>query len=155
MLISYFHCHTRTKFLCCLAGDWRANDQAGIESICWPLIERDSRPAHTYAVQCGTSGCGHKKFRSESWIEENNCQTIVSVIWEHPNIVCKSDAAGQFYSLGTILFHWTATHHIDSDAFASCHLKYIIKKSAMRRAASHCIGVSWPSLYKWLDLSFK
>ena len=58
-------------------------------------------------------------------------------------IVSESDASGEFYSLQTILF---ATQRIDSEAFASCHLKYIIKnvRNATRRDATRRVGVSRP-----------
>ena len=72
-------------------------------------------------------------------MKNNYCQTIFHSFGNIRilAIVSESDAAGEFYSLRTIIFHRTATHSIDSDAFASCHLKYIIKN--VRNSTRHIV----------------
>ena len=108
-----------------------------------------SLPHHpTYnTLKAGSHLCGvmrhialrtHQKFRSESWIVENSCQIIVSVIWEHPNL---GDRV-QIRCGRRILFYADNSfplHRNDSNAFASCHLKYIIKNvhNATCRVAPH------------------
>ena len=110
-----------------------------------------SLPHHpTYnTLKAGSHLCGvmrhialrtHQKFRSESWIVENSCQIIVSVIWEHPNL---GDRV-QIRCGRRILFYADNSfplHRNDSNAFASCHLKYIIKNV---HNAAHRVGVSRP-----------
>ena len=76
---------------------------------------------------------------------EKNCQTILSVIREYPNlgdrVRIRCGRRILFSADNSFPPHRNAsqTHRIDSDAFASCHLKYIIKnvRNATRRVAPH------------------
>ena len=86
-----------------------------------------------------------RKFRSESWIVKNNCQTIVSVIWEHRNlgdcvrIWC--DRRILFSADNSFPPHHNAPHRFR--CFHKLPFKIHYKKMfATRRAASHRIGVN-------------
>ena len=106
-----------------------------------------SSPAHTCTVRCGASRCGHignSDLKVQLW---KTIAKQLSVIWEHPNL----DDRVRIRCGRRILFsadssfppHRNAPHRLR--CFRKLPFKIHYKKmSAMRRAASHRIGVSRP-----------